>query len=143
MRRFPLVKSRLSVFVPSVLVFLVALAFVLAAMPTHWRKPRTSASSLAPPGSPRAIASGPLPVPSICSTTPFWRPCSTSTPRRGNTHPVWRKSGGQPDLKEWTFYLRKGVQFHYGFGEFTAKDVVHSFPLIVRQDSTVLGPIVA
>ena len=41
-----------------------------------------------------------------------------------------------PDLKEWTFYLRKGVQFHYGFGEFTAKDVVHSHSLIVRQDST-------
>jgi ABC-type transport system substrate-binding protein len=41
-----------------------------------------------------------------------------------------------PDLKEWTFYLRKGVQFHYGFGEFTAKDVVHSHSLLVRPDST-------
>ncbi len=40
------------------------------------------------------------------------------------------------DLKEWTFYLRKGVRFHYGFGEFTAKDVLHSHSLIVRQDST-------
>ena len=30
-----------------------------------------------------------------------------------------------PDMKEWTFYLRKGVQFHFGYGEFTAHDVVH------------------
>ena len=28
-----------------------------------------------------------------------------------------------PDMKEWTFYLRKGVQFHFGYGEFTARDV--------------------
>ena len=25
------------------------------------------------------------------------------------------------DQKEWTFVLRKGVPFHYGYGEFTAK----------------------
>ena len=31
-----------------------------------------------------------------------------------------------PDGKEWTFYLRKGVQFHHGFGEMTAGDVVFS-----------------
>src|SRR5690606_9530311 len=41
-----------------------------------------------------------------------------------------------PDFKEWTFHLRKGVQFHNGFGEFTAKDVVHSHALIVRTDTT-------
>lgn len=35
----------------------------------------------------------------------------------------WQSS---PDMKEWTFFLRQGVQFHNGFGEFTAKDVVHS-----------------
>ena len=23
-------------------------------------------------------------------------------------------------MKEWTFYLRQGVQFHFGYGEFTA-----------------------
>lgn len=42
----------------------------------------------------------------------------------------------EPDLAErwesssdgltWTFYLRKGVQFHGGYGEFTAEDVVFS-----------------
>jgi peptide/nickel transport system substrate-binding protein len=30
------------------------------------------------------------------------------------------------DLKSWTFKLRKGVQFHQGFGEFTAADVIFS-----------------
>jgi ABC-type transport system substrate-binding protein len=41
-----------------------------------------------------------------------------------------------PDFKEWTFQLRKGVQFHNGFGEFTSADVVHAHSLLVRKDST-------
>jgi ABC-type transport system substrate-binding protein len=45
----------------------------------------------------------------------------------------WQAS---PDSKEWTFWLRKGVQFHNGFGEFTAKDVVHSHSFMLRQDAT-------
>src|SRR5690349_8393275 len=32
-----------------------------------------------------------------------------------------------PDGTVWTFRLRKGVQFHKGFGEFTAEDVKFSF----------------
>src|SRR5918992_6087307 len=40
-----------------------------------------------------------------------------------------------PDLKEWTFILRKGVPFHFGYGEFTAKDVVHTRPLMRRQEA--------
>jgi peptide/nickel transport system substrate-binding protein len=34
-----------------------------------------------------------------------------------------------PDGRSWTIQLRKGVQFHHGFGEFTAKDVVHNHAL--------------
>jgi peptide/nickel transport system substrate-binding protein len=39
------------------------------------------------------------------------------------------------DFKTWTFTLRKGVQFHSGHGEFTAKDVAYSHSLIIRDDS--------
>ncbi|RPJ33971.1 MAG: hypothetical protein EHM35_10130, partial [Planctomycetaceae bacterium] len=40
------------------------------------------------------------------------------------------------DYKEWTFILRKGIPFHFGFGQFTAKDVVHSHSLMMRQEAT-------
>jgi ABC-type transport system substrate-binding protein len=40
-----------------------------------------------------------------------------------------------PDLKTWTYNLRKGVQWHKGFGEFTAKDVVHTIQRHVRPES--------
>jgi peptide/nickel transport system substrate-binding protein len=35
----------------------------------------------------------------------------------------WESS---PDSKVWTFHLRKGVQFHGGYGELKAEDVVYS-----------------
>ena len=34
-----------------------------------------------------------------------------------------------PDGRSWTIQLRKGVQFHHGFGEFTGKDVIHNHAL--------------
>ena len=40
-----------------------------------------------------------------------------------------------PDMKEWTFFLRKGVQFHFGYGEFTARDVVHAHSLMIGPDA--------
>ena len=40
-----------------------------------------------------------------------------------------------PDGKTWTFHLRKGVQWHFGWGEFTAKDVMHTLQRHVRSDS--------
>ncbi len=33
----------------------------------------------------------------------------------------------------WTFELEQGVQFHRGFGEFTAADVIHSFQVNCQQ----------
>ena len=41
-----------------------------------------------------------------------------------------------PDAKNWTFFLRKGVPFHFGFGEFTGKDVAHTRSQLSRDDST-------
>src|SRR5712691_1549199 len=40
-----------------------------------------------------------------------------------------------PDMKEWTFFLRKGVQFHFGYGELTARDVLHSHSLMIGPDA--------
>lgn len=39
------------------------------------------------------------------------------------------------DHTVWTYYLRKGVQFHDGWGEFTADDVKFSYDLMVSTDS--------
>ncbi|MGH8057957.1 MAG: ABC transporter substrate-binding protein, partial [Candidatus Entotheonellia bacterium] len=44
----------------------------------------------------------------------------------------WESS---PDMTEWTLSLRKGVPFHFGFGEFTARDVVHSHALMLRPET--------
>src|SRR5215831_17617788 len=40
-----------------------------------------------------------------------------------------------PDMTEWTLFLRKGVPFHFGYGEFTARDVVHSHSLMLREET--------
>ena len=39
-----------------------------------------------------------------------------------------------PDGKSWTIDLRQGVPFHFDFGEFSAKDVVHSRALMGQED---------
>ena len=41
------------------------------------------------------------------------------------------------DGRSWSFTLRKGVPFHFDWGEFTAKDIVHSFDRYLRDDSAV------
>ena len=40
-----------------------------------------------------------------------------------------------PDGKIWTFYLRKGIQFHRDFGELTAEDVKFSFERVRSERS--------
>jgi ABC-type transport system substrate-binding protein len=58
-------------------------------------------------------------------------------PKTGQYTPrLAEKWSNSPDFKEWTFTLRKGVQFHYGYGPLTAKDVIHSHSLMVRPEST-------
>ena len=39
------------------------------------------------------------------------------------------------DGKNWTITLRKGVQFHENWGEFTARDVRHAVFLITQPES--------
>jgi peptide/nickel transport system substrate-binding protein len=68
---------------------------------------------------------------------PFLETLLDIDPQSGEFIPrLGEKWQASPDLKEWTFWLRKGVQFHNGFGEFTAKDVVHSHSFMLRQDAT-------
>jgi ABC-type transport system substrate-binding protein len=39
------------------------------------------------------------------------------------------------DLSTWDIKLREGVQFHDGWGEFTADDVMHTLKVLCREDS--------
>ena len=68
---------------------------------------------------------------------PFLETLLGMDPKTGDPIPQlatkWEHS---PDFKEWTFHLRKGVQFHNGYGEMTSADVVHTHSLLVRKDST-------
>jgi peptide/nickel transport system substrate-binding protein len=38
----------------------------------------------------------------------------------------------EPNGKDWRFFLRRGVQFHNGFGEFTARDFVAWFEAVTK-----------
>jgi peptide/nickel transport system substrate-binding protein len=68
---------------------------------------------------------------------PFLETLLDVDPKTGEFVPrLAEKWQASPDMKEWTFFLRKGVQFHYGFGEFTAKDVVHSHSFMLIPDAT-------
>jgi peptide/nickel transport system substrate-binding protein len=73
---------------------------------------------------------------------PFLETLLDLDPKTGEYVPrLAEKWEASPDRKEWTFFLRKGVPFHYGYGEFTAKDVVHSHSLMLRQEAvaTLVG----
>ena len=68
---------------------------------------------------------------------PFLETLLDVDPKTGEYTPrLAEKWQASPDYKEWTFTLRKGVPFHFGYGQFTAKDVVHSHSLMMRQEAT-------
>src|SRR5690606_11783149 len=37
----------------------------------------------------------------------------------------------------WTFYLRRGVQWHHGYGEFTADDVVFTWDFLKNHEDSL------
>jgi ABC-type transport system substrate-binding protein len=68
---------------------------------------------------------------------PFLETLIDVDPKTGDYTPrLAEKWQASPDYREWTVWLRKGVQFHYGFGPFTARDVVHSHAFMLRPEST-------
>ena len=42
-----------------------------------------------------------------------------------------------PDSRVWTFHLRKGVQFHKGYGELTSEDVAFTFDRGARSEAGI------
>ena len=74
--------------------------------------------------------------PELLQFDPFLETLLDVDPKTGKFIPRlaerWESSS---DAKVWTFYLRRGVQFHNGYGEFTARDVVHSHQLISAPDA--------
>ncbi len=138
MRRSGLVKPMLSVFVPSVLALLVALALALAATPmSASAQTKVQRVVFGSAGFTESNRFWTIARPEHLQYDPFLETLLDVDPKTGEFTPrLAEKWEASPDLKEWTFYLRKGVQFHYGFGEFTAKDVVHSHSFMLRPEAT-------
>jgi ABC-type transport system substrate-binding protein len=68
---------------------------------------------------------------------PFLETLLEVDPKTGEYTPrLAEKWSPSADYKEWTFVLRKDVQFHYGYGPFTARDVVHSHAMMLRPEAT-------
>src|SRR5499426_2677489 len=67
---------------------------------------------------------------------PMYENLLTRDPRTGDLAPMlaerWKVADGG---RTWTFYLRKGVQFHDGKGEMTAEDVRFTFATIAKDGS--------
>ena len=67
---------------------------------------------------------------------PMYENLLTRDPKTGDLAPMlaerWKVADGG---KTWTFYLRKGVQFHDGKGEMTAEDVRFTFATLAKDGS--------
>jgi len=141
MRRSTFVPLSLNVSLALVLALLVALATTVRAQ---------SQSPTAPPAGAQVrrlifVSAGfnesnrfwTVDRPSHLQFDPFLETLLDLDPKAGAFIPrLAEKWEASPDLKEWTFYLRKGVPFHFGFGEFTARDVVHAHSLLVAPEAT-------
>ena len=67
---------------------------------------------------------------------PMFENLLSRDPKTGELIPMlaerWKVADGG---RAWTFYLRKGVQFHGGRGELTAEDVRFTFAAIAKEGS--------
>jgi len=122
-----------------VLVLLVALAATLMATPTPALAQEAKAQRVifGSAGFTESNRFWTIARPEHLQYDPFLETLLDVDPKTGEFTPrLAEKWEASPDLKEWTFYLRKGVQFHYGFGEFTARDVVHAHSFMLRPEAT-------
>jgi peptide/nickel transport system substrate-binding protein len=140
MRRDTLLKCEMSISVCLLLVFLVALA--MAPTDTGAGEPQVQRLIFVSAGFNESNRFWTINRPQHLQFDPFLETLLDLDPKTGDYIPrLAEKWDSSPDKKEWTFYLRKGVPFHYGYGELTAKDVVHSHSLMLRQEAiaTLVG----
>jgi len=134
MRRDTLVQHKMSMFVSAMLVLLVALAATPPDTPAAEAKVQRLIFVSA--GFNEGNRFWTITRPFQLQFDPFLETLLDLDPKTGEYIPrlaeKWQPS---PDQKEWTFVLRKGVPFHFGYGEFTAKDVVHTHSLMLRQEA--------
>jgi ABC-type transport system substrate-binding protein len=134
MRRDTLVKPMMHIFRSALLVLLVA----LTATPTNTLAAETKVQRLifVSAGINEGNRFWTITRPHHLQFDPFLETLLDLDPKTGEYIPrLAEKWESSPDKKEWTFYLRKGVPFHFGYGEFTAKDVVHSHSLMLRPET--------
>ena len=134
MRQETLVQHKISMFVSSVLVLLLA----MTATPTDTRAGEAKVQRLifASAGIDETNRFWTTGRPHQLQNDPYLETLLDLDPKTSEFTPrLAEKWEGSPDMKEWTLSLRKGVPFHFGFGEFTAKDVVHSHALMLRPET--------
>src|SRR5919106_258701 len=134
MRQTTSVRRKMSMFVCSVLMFLIALAATPTETPAGEAKvQRLIFASAGIDETNRFWVTG---RPHQLQNDPYLETLLDLDPKTSEFIPrLAEKWQASPDMKEWTLSLRKGVPFHFGFGEFTARDVAHSHALMLRPEA--------
>ena len=134
MRPNPWVKHKLSGFVSSWLMVLVTLAMITPQ--TLAGEAQVQRLIFASAGADESNRFWTISRPHQLQNDPYLETLLDLDPKTSEFTPrLAEKWEASPDMKEWTLFLRKGVPFHFGFGEFTAKDVVHSHALMLRPEA--------
>jgi peptide/nickel transport system substrate-binding protein len=121
----------------AMLLLLVALVAFLAPTPPSAQEAKTQKLVFASAGFEDSNRFWMVSRPDHLQFDPFLETLLEVDPKTGEYTPrLAEKWQASADYREWTFFLRKGVQFHFGYGPFTAKDVVHSHSFMLRPETT-------
>jgi peptide/nickel transport system substrate-binding protein len=135
----PIVLSRLRSprLVPLLVGLLVALVFTQGTTPGSLAQDKGARLVFASAGFEDSNRFWMVSRPDHLQFDPFLETLLEVDPKSGEYTPrLAEKWQASADYREWTFFLRKGVQFHFGYGPFTAKDVVHSHSFMMRPETT-------